>query len=41
MRKVLMWAVGVPFLVFGMVVMSFGGSDALLAPGQPVPVQGR
>lgn len=41
MRKVLMWAVGVPFLVFGMVVMSFGGSDEVLTLGQSAPVQGR
>lgn len=33
MRKVLMWAVGVPLLVFSMVVMSFndGGSGLAVA----------
>jgi hypothetical protein len=26
MKRLLMWAVGVPFLVVGMVVLSFGGA---------------
>ncbi|MEY4564548.1 MAG: hypothetical protein RLZZ618_3825 [Pseudomonadota bacterium] len=41
MKKVLMWAVGVPFLVFGMVMVSFSGSGEALALGHGGTVQSR
>jgi hypothetical protein len=43
MKKVWMWAFGVPFLVLGMVMVSFsGGADRTLAQASSTtPVHGR
>jgi len=44
MKKVWMWAFGVPFLVLGMVMVSFGGGNSdrvLVQAGTVAPVHGR
>lgn len=36
MKKLWMWAVGVPFLVIGMVAVTFGGGGGTAVAGTPV-----